>query len=204
MKKSLDISARIPREAYLGDPFRVVKNVLLGAYLCTDFGGEPAAGRITELELYLGDRDKACHAFRFGRTPRTAPMFGPGGHAYIFLVYGMHDQFCAVIGGEGEANAVLIRALEPVEGIGIMRFRRGTDKPDNLTTGPGKLCRALGITARHNGADLLNGHIWISPGRRVNPSDIVARPRVGIGYAEEYAAKPWRFYIKGSRFISKN
>lgn len=198
----METKVKIPRRHYLQDPFEFAKNELLGAYLCSNAGGELTIGRITELEVYIGAYDKACHAYPNRKSPRTRVMYQEGGCAYMFFVYGMYHQFNVVVSPEGEANAVLIRALEPVAGIDVMKRRRNTDKLENLTTGPGKLCQALGLTVgAHNGADLCGDEVWISPADR--SFDYVAAPRIGIEYAEDYKDKPWRFYIKDNRFISK-
>lgn len=192
---------KISREEYLKDVFYVAKEVLLGAYLCSDVGGEFTAGKITELEVYVGAEDKASHAYLSKKTKRNAVMFENGGLAYVFFVYGMHNQFNVVAEPEGVANAVLIRSLEPVEGIGIMQKRRNSADIKNLTTGPGKLCQALGITRDHNAIDLTGNTLWISP--KTQNIEIVSDKRIGINYAEEYKDKPWRFLTKGSSFVSK-
>lgn len=198
----MEATIKIPRVRYLEDPFEFAKNELLGAYLCSNVGGELTIGKITELEVYIGAYDKACHAYPNKKTPRTEVMFRPGGCAYMFFVYGMYHQFNVVVSPEGEANAILIRSLEPVTGIEIMKKRRHTDKLENLTTGPGKLCQALGLTVQaHNGADLCGHEVWISPADQ--PAKWMAAPRIGIDYAEEYKDKPWRFYLKDNRFVSK-
>lgn len=193
---------RIPREHYCRDPFRFAKEELLGAYLCSNIGGVLTAGKITELEVYIGSCDKACHAYPNKLTKRTATMFRQGGCAYVFFVYGMYNQFNVVVGPEGQADAVLIRALEPVAGIEEMKKRRQTDDVKNLTTGPGKLCRALGIKAKiHDGVDLSGNLLWLAP--NTQRYDFKAVPRVGIDYAQDYKDKPWRFYIKDNPFVSR-
>lgn len=197
-----DFSRRLSPAVYRGDAFELAQNHLLGAYLCSEIDGELTAGMITELEVYIGSCDKACHAWPNKKTPRTATMFKPGGCAYVFFVYGMYNQFNVVAGPEGTANAVLIRSLEPVSGLETMMRRRKCENPANLTTGPGKLCQALAVTRReHDGINLGGNTVWISPGKGGYP--FVARPRIGIDYAEEYKDKPWRFYIKDNRFVSK-
>jgi len=198
----VNLGLKIPAESYLQDPFEFTTQKLLGAFLCSMIGGKLTAGKITEAEVYLGSCDKACHAYPNKKTKRNAVMFEPGGRAYVFFVYGMYNQFNVVVSSEGEANAVLIRSLEPVAGIDLMMQRRRSDKLLNLTTGPGKLCQALGITAKeHNAADLNGNLLWISPSD--GPLDYVAAPRIGIDYAEEYKDKPWRFYLKNNQFVSK-
>lgn len=195
---------RLKKEVYLADPFFLAQQVLPGAYLCSCNQGILTAGRITELEVYLGGEDKASHTYQYKKTPRTAVQWEAGGLAYIFFVYGMHHQFCVTTSPENQPNAILIRALEPIIGWDEMKRRRRTDRPNNLTTGPGKLCQALAITTAQNGTDLTGDEIWIAPRTQNIPqSCLVAAPRVGVDYAAEYAAKKWRFYLKESRFISK-
>lgn len=193
---------RIKAEDYLRDPFVVAADVLLGAYLCRRLpSGEVLSGKITELEVYVGAEDKACHAYLNRKTKRNAVMFEKGGVAYVFFVYGMYNQFNVVVSGEGEANAILIRSLEPVAGIETMKRLRKCDRLENLTTGPGKLCQALVIDRSLNGVDLSGDEVWLSP--RDASCAYVAVPRVGIDYAEEYKDKPWRYYVKDSKFVSK-
>jgi len=141
----------IPLSDYLREPFDISKNVLLGATLYSRIDGKLCAGRVVELELYKGDCDRACHAFPNKKTPRNAAMFGMGGHAYVYFVYGMHNMFNVVIGDKNCPNAILIRALEPTVGIDIMQARRGIADVRNLCNGPAKLTEALGITTKHNG-----------------------------------------------------
>jgi DNA-3-methyladenine glycosylase len=192
---------RIKKSEFLRDPFEVATEVLLGAYLCSNIGAEFTAGKITELEVYIGAEDKACHAYLNRKTPRNAVMFEQGGVSYVFFVYGMYNQFNVVVSPTGTANAILIRGLEPVAGLEIMKRRRRCDKISNLTTGPGKLCQALGITREHNAVDLGGNLLWLSP--RTESPEAAATPRIGIDYAEEYKDKPWRFLIKGNKFVSR-
>jgi DNA-3-methyladenine glycosylase len=193
--------SKIDKSLYIQSPFEVAKKVLLGAYLCSNIGGRFCAGKITELEVYVGAEDKASHAYPNKKTKRNAVMFDEGGKAYVFFVYGMHNQFNVVVGEENEANAILIRSLEPIAGIEVMQERRGTDDLKNLTTGPGKLCEALGITREYNEIDLSGDLLWLSP--RDSSSGVLACKRVGIDYAEEYKDVFWRYLIKDSKFISK-
>ena len=196
-----DFSRRLSPAVYRGDAFELAQNHLLGAYLCSEIDGELTAGMITELEVYIGAEDKACHAYLNRKTPRNAVMFEQGGVSYVFFVYGMYNQFNVVVSPTGTANAILIRGLEPVAGLEIMKRRRKCDKISNLTTGPGKLCQALGITREHNAVDLGGNLLWLSP--RTESPEAAATPRIGIDYAEEYKDKPWRFLIKGNKFVSR-
>lgn len=197
-----DFKTRIPLSAYLRDPFEFAQEELLGAYLCSNVGGVFTAGKITELEVYIGSCDRACHAYPNKLTPRTATMFRAGGCAYVFFVYGMYNQFNVVVSSEGTANAILIRSLEPVAGIETMQARRKVSELRNLTTGPGKLCQALGITRKeHDGVDLCGNLLWLSPAEHPYPSK--ALKRVGIDYAGADKDNLWRFVIKDNPFVSK-
>jgi DNA-3-methyladenine glycosylase len=158
------------------------------------------SARIVETEAYLGLTDEAAHAWR-GRTPRTEVIFGPPGHAYVYLIYGIHDCLNIVAEPEGSPGCVLIRAGEPVSGIAAMRRRRGVDRVEDLASGPGKLTRALGITLRHNGADLTRGPLTVGEPEREQPFEIGVSRRIGITRNVDW---PLRFFIAGSRFVSGN
>lgn len=196
---------KLKRQDYLQDPFFIAKHILLGGYLCTCVDGHLTTGKITEVELYIGGEDKASHSYAYKRTARTEVQYHIGGHAYVFKIYGMYDQFCVVTNDINVPNVILIRALEPIAGIDIMKARRRTNELMNLTTGPGKLCQALGITTKaHYGVDLLGNQIWIAPRTENIPeADIQATPRIGIDYAQEYADKKWRFILKHNRYLSR-
>ncbi len=194
---------KFDRDFYLKDTAEIAKQ-LLGATLYSNSDDEITGGKIVEVEIYQGIEDKASHAFGGRRTERTKVMYHRGGVAYIYFIYGMYSLFNVVTGSEGIPNAILIRALEPVTGIGLMKRRRNTDKILNLTSGPGKLCRALNITKTQNGSDLTGNSIWIEqPGKIVHEDQIVRAKRIGIDYAEEYRDKLWRFYIKNNEYVSK-
>jgi len=188
---------------YLNGTFEIAE-ALLGAFLCSHINNELTGGRIVEVEVYLGVTDKASHAYGGRRTERTAVMYRRGGIAYIYLIYGIYSLLNVVTGAEETPHAILIRALEPVTGIGIMMRRRKSETILNLTSGPGKLCEALGLTREQNGSDLTGNTVWIeAPEQPVKQEMILRAPRVGIDYAEEFIHKPWRFFIKDNPFVSK-
>ena len=166
--------------------------------------GRRVSGIIVETEAYMAPEDRASHAFGNRRTARTEMMFAGGGRVYVFFVYGMHHQFNVVTGVAGTPHAVLVRAVEPAEGVELMRARRGVAGERQLTSGPGKLCKALGIDRSFNGEDLLGRRVWVEDvGRDVPAAEMAAGPRVGIDYAGEFAAKPWRFWARGTPFVSR-
>lgn len=161
--------------------------------------GRLLTARIVEAEAYQED-DPASHSFR-GRTNRTEVMFGPPGHAYVYFTYGMHHCMNVVTGSTGEGSAVLLRAAEPLEGLEEMARRRGTNDPRALCSGPGRLCRALGIDRAENGLDLVRGRLlWLLEGAPVAPATISVGPRVGITSGTD---RPWRFSVQGDRFVSR-
>ena len=173
---------------------------LLGAVLECRTPEGTAAGRIVETEAYVGEHDPACHAAA-GRTERTRWLYGPPGTAYVYFIYGVHWCFNAVTRSAGEPSAVLVRALEPVSGIDVMRGRRPAARTDpDLTNGPGKLCAALGIDGRHNGLRLDRLPLRIRAGTPVPDSEVIVSPRIGITKAADW---PLRWYIAGSPYVSK-
>lgn len=176
-----------------------VARELIGRWMIRDEGGELLAGRIVEVEAYLGQDDPASHAYR-GPSRRNQSMFGPAGRAYVYTI---HTRFCinAVTGEDGVASAVLIRALEPLLGLEQMAQRRGTDKPRDLTRGPGRLCEALGIDRAWDGWNLTTGdQLWIAAGEgSVSPESIVVTPRIGISTATDW---PLRFALRGNPYVS--
>jgi DNA-3-methyladenine glycosylase len=177
---------------------------LLGCLLIHRTPDGVAGGMIVEAEAYVGAIDKACHAYR-NRSGRTEIMYHDGGYAYVYLIYGMHHCFNAVTGPEGEGNAVLIRALEPVIGLDLMQQRRHTNTMQHLCSGPGKVCQALGITKNEYGLDLCaaDSPLRLIRYRYIPDAQIVATPRINVAYAEEAAAWPWRFYVKDNLYVSK-
>jgi len=191
---------------YLGeDPVEIARG-LLGKILYTRSGGRPTAGMITETEAYCGPEDRASHAWGNRRTSRTETMFKAGGHAYVYRCYGIHDLFNVVTGPEGIPHAVLIRAVEPLEGLAEMARRRGLADGHAATgRGPGCLTRALGIDRSANAACLYHkdSPVQLCEGRvLVEKSEIGSSPRIGIDYAGEWALRPWRFYLVDARSVS--
>lgn len=177
---------------------------LLGKVLVTRFQGQVTAGRIVETEAYRGRDDKACHAHG-KRTARTEVMYRAGGVAYIYLCYGIHHLFNIVTNKENVADAVLIRAIEPMEGIEVMLARRNMKKFNRrITAGPGTLSQALSIHKKYTGIDLTGDLINIYDDcHQVPKNKIVETTRIGVDYAEEDALRPWRFYIEDNSFVSK-
>jgi len=177
---------------------------LLGKVLVTELGGARTSGRIVEVEAYNGEVDRASHAWSGRRTARTEVMFGAGGTAYIYLIYGIHHLFNVVTNRKEVPHAVLVRALEPIDGIPVMLQRMGREKLDySLTRGPGNLSRALGLLTVHTGMSLLGDEIWIGDdGFRPRRPEIVATPRIGVDYAGEDAALCYRFFLKGNKYVS--
>lgn len=196
---------KLPRGFYLRDDTLEIARELLGKTLVVpDETGARVSGMIVETEAYLGAIDKAAHAFGNRRTPRTEILFAAGGRAYVFFIYGMYFNLNVTVGAEDSPHCVLIRAVEPMENAAVMRARRGRAmKETNLTSGPGKLCIALGIDKSFNGADLRGEQIWLETGAEVSASEIASGKRVGIDYAGEFAEKPWRFWIKDNPFVSR-
>ncbi len=180
---------------------------LLGKFLVTNFDDRLTAGRIVETEAYRGPDDKACHAHLNRFTNRTKVMFEAGGVAYIYLCYGIHHLFNVVTAQKGMPHAVLIRAIEPTDGIELMQHRRKMNnlKPQ-LTAGPGVMSKALGISKSYTGISLTHpdSPIWIEDRQLpVDPENICSGPRIGIDYAEECKDWPWRFWIKNNKWVSR-
>ncbi|HEY6231088.1 MAG TPA: DNA-3-methyladenine glycosylase [Pyrinomonadaceae bacterium] len=195
---------KLPREFYTRPNVLAVARDLLGTLLVVPArNGKRVSGKIVEVEAYRGPHDRAAHSFGGRRTKRTEPMYGIGGTAYVFFVYGMYYQFNVVTNSADTPHAVLIRAVEPVEGIELMRKRRHGQPDHNLTNGPGKLCIALGIDRTLNAADLLSDKVWLEPGDKMPLSRIARGPRIGIDYAQEWKDKPWRFWIRENPFVSR-
>lgn len=186
------------------DVVKVAKD-LLGKFLVTNWDGQYTSGMIVETEAYAGAIDKASHAYGNRRTARTEIMYRASGVAYVYLCYGIHHLFNVVTNGENIPHAVLIRAIEPVDGIDIMLERRGKEKLEpSLSAGPGAMSMALGIQTYHTGKDLFGAELHIEDrGVKIPKKDIVADTRVGVAYAQDHAYWPYRFYIKGNKYVSK-
>jgi DNA-3-methyladenine glycosylase len=196
---------KLEHEFYmLEDTVDLARRMLGKLLVVPDAAGKRVSGIIVETEAYLGIEDRAAHTYGGRRTPRNDVAYGPGGHVYVFFIYGMYYQLNIVCGPVDHPQVVLIRAIEPVEGIEIMRLRRGDMKDKNLTSGPGKLCIALSIDRSWNGADLTADKIWLEDHRSLTDSEIAVGKRIGIDYAGEDAEKPWRFWVKGSEFVSRS
>jgi DNA-3-methyladenine glycosylase len=197
----------LPRSHYARDTLAVARD-LLGCRVVHQTPEGRAAGRIVEVEAYHGEDDPACHAAA-GLTARTEPLYGPPGHAYVYFIYGMYHCLNAVTRAEGLPSAVLIRALEPVEGVELMRARRrerrrngGRGIPDReLCAGPGRLCLALGVTLDHNRLDLTAPPLWIEPDPAGAARDVVWTPRVGLTVGTE---RWWRGIVKDSPYVSRS
>jgi DNA-3-methyladenine glycosylase len=195
---------KLPREFYTrSDVLEVARDLLGKKLVVSNRSGKRVAGIIVESEAYRGPEDRASHAWNSRRTKRTETMYGIGGTAYVYFVYGMYNQFNVVTSVENIPHAVLVRALEPIEGLDVMRRRRPGRSEYELTSGPGRLCIALGIDRRLDKADLLGRKVWIEEGVSVSPRQIARGPRIGIDYAEEWKDKPWRFWLKDNPFVSK-
>ncbi len=197
-------SRKLPREFYLRPDVLTVSRDLLGKLLVVPGANdERVSGKIVEVEAYRGPEDRASHAYGGRRTKRTETMYGAGGIAYVYFVYGMYYQFNVVCNLADVPHAILVRALEPVEGIELMRARRHGHLDRNLTNGPGKLCIAMGIDRQLNAADLLGDKVWLEEFETVSPRRIARGPRIGIDYAQEWIDKPWRFWIRDNAYVSR-
>ncbi|HVU56115.1 MAG TPA: DNA-3-methyladenine glycosylase [Puia sp.] len=185
------------------DVVRIARE-LLGKVLVTEFDGKRTSGRIVEVEAYNGVVDRASHAYSGRRTRRTEVMYREGGTAYVYLIYGIHHLFNVVTNKEDIPHAILVRGLEPLEGVPVMLERAGKAHPDHtLTRGPGNLSKAMGLAILHTGYSLYEGEIYIGDdGYRPRKTEIIATPRIGVDYAGPDAELPYRFYLKGNPYVS--
>lgn len=195
---------KLPNSFYIQPNVVAIAQDLLGKILVTNFENQLCAGRIVETEAYEGITDKASHAYNNRRTERTEIMFGNGGYSYVYLCYGMHYMFNVVTNVANHPHAVLVRALEPLQGIDYMLNRTGKSKLDyTLTKGPGNVAKAMGIQKKHTGIYLQSKDLFIAnDGFEISKSEILATKRIGVDYAQEQALLPYRFIIKDNLYVS--
>ncbi len=207
MRLGLKQMRKLQQSFYLQDTLAAAR-YLLGKLLVHEAPDGITAGRIVEAEAYQGPQDRAAHSYNNLRSPRTEIMYGPGGYAYVFMIYGMHYCFNIVTRPPGQPQAVLIRALEPVGGLELMARRRGLEAVTvvnikKLSNGPGKLCQAMGITMELNGEDLCGGRLYLADdGTEIVDTDVCITPRVNIDYAGEARDYLWRFLVFDSPYLS--
>jgi DNA-3-methyladenine glycosylase len=196
---------RLARDFFTQDTLTVARS-LIGKPLVRRWNGRQLAGRIVEAEAYIGEQDKGCHA-SVGRTRRNEVMYGPPGHAYVYFTYGMHWMFNVVTEAQGFPAAVLVRALEPLEGIQVMGRNRKGRAGFELCSGPAKLAQALCITRELNGVDLCarrGAELWLEEAPPIPDGDITVGPRIGLNNTPEpWKSMPWRFFVRGNLFVSK-
>lgn len=200
----------IERNFYSGNTLEVAKN-LLGNFLIREIDGRKIISKIVEVEAYIGSIDKACHGYNYKKTERTKPLYEEGGVTYVYLIYGMYNCFNIVSGKKGEPEAILLRAIEPINELDYIsnnRFKKNFNELNkrekiNLTNGPGKLCKALNIDREDNLKKLDNKNSIYLKFNLENNIEIVESKRIGIDYAEEAKDFLWRFYIKGNPYVSK-
>lgn len=199
------MNSKLPPSYYLNQDVIFLAKDLLGKILFTEIDGRITAGIIVDTEAYFGVIDKASHAYGGRRTGRTETLYSPGGVSYVYLCYGIHHLFNVVTSVEGEPHAVLVRAIEPLIGTETMELRRNMPASKAaISSGPGSAAKALGIDRSFNNKDLTENEIWIEDrGIKYSTDEIIAGPRIGVDYAREDALLPWRFYVKGNRYVSK-
>lgn len=193
---------KINRAFYLTDGLVLARN-LLGKVLVHNTAEGITKGRITEVEAYMGEEDKASHSYKNRMTPRTEIQYGEGGFAYIYMIYGMHNCMNIVANQEGVAQAVLIRALEPVQGIELMEKRRNSKDISALCSGPGRLCQAMGITKAQYGMDLCGKELYLEDAPALKDEEIEQSKRINIDYSEEARDFLWRFSVKNCPYVSR-
>ncbi len=196
---------KLPESYYHNPDVVALSRDLIGKYLFTNIDGDLTGGYIVETEAYAGVNDKAAHSYGGRLTPRTQTMYMQGGVSYVYLCYGIHEMFNVVVSEEGHPHAILIRAIQPADGLDVMMLRRNmeTVKP-NITKGPGSVAKALGISRKINAVSLQSDVIWIEDrGLTISDEEVAAGPRIGVGYAGNDALLPYRFYVKGNIYVSK-
>jgi DNA-3-methyladenine glycosylase len=196
---------KLPESYYHKEDAVALSRDLIGKYLFTCINGELTGGYIVETEAYMGITDKAAHSYGGRVTPRTQTMYMKGGVSYVYLCYGIHEMFNIVVADEGQPHAILIRAIQPTDGLDIIMGRRNMDTlKSNITKGPGSVAKALGISRQINAMSLQSNTIWVEDRGLVFPdADVAAGPRVGVDYAGDDALLPYRFYVKGNIYVSK-
>jgi DNA-3-methyladenine glycosylase len=202
--KVKDIMKKLPIEFYKGDDVIQIARNLLGKILITKFDAKLTSGKIVETEAYIGLTDRASHSYNGKRTARNEHMYAGAGIAYVYICYGMHHLFNVVTNKKDMPDAVLIRAVEPLAGIDTMLQRTGKLKLDHtLTRGPGNVGRALGISKHHSGLNLMGNTVAIYDNNiKLNDNEIAASKRIGVEGAGDAAHYPYRFFIKGNKYVS--
>lgn len=196
---------KLSTDFYERDDVAQIAKDLLGKYIITTFEQQTTVGRIVETEAYAGIIDKASHAYYNRRTARTEIMFGPAGVSYVYLCYGIHHLFNVVCNVKDKPDAVLIRGIEPVEGINVMLQRFRKDKTDSsIGRGPGNVSKALGISTQHSGLNLQSKQTWLAEDNASTSFNILTSPRIGVDYAGEHAKWLYRFFIEGHPQVSKH
>ena len=194
---------KLNKEFYERSDVLLISRELLGKVLCTNYNGKLTSGIIVETEAYAGLIDKASHAYNNKKTNRTKIMYDSGGVAYIYLCYGIHHLFNVITNSKNVPHAILIRAIEPINGIKTMLTRRKKKNKDyTLTSGPGSLTKALGITINDSGKSLMSNLIWIENQKNINENNVISSPRVGIQYAKDDISNLWRYRIKNNPWTS--
>jgi len=195
---------KLPRSFYNRSDVLLVAKELLGKTLCTNVNSQISKAKITEVEAYCGRTDEGCHAYPGKITKRTKVMYGEGGYAYVYLCYGIHTMFNIVTNVKGLANCILVRAIEPIEGIHIMQQRRSLKKSSyQIGRGPGCVGQAMGIQLNMYGTDLLSNTIWIDKAPDLNQKEIGISARIGMNFDGPDKDLPWRFFIKHNLWVSK-
>ncbi len=193
---------KLPREFYNRDVLTVAEEIL-GKTLVHITKDGVVKGKIVEVEAYNGLCDKAAHSYKNLRSKRTEIQYGEGGYAYVYLIYGMHHCMNIVVNRENLPEVLLLRALQPIDGLELMKKRRKTENVKMLCNGPGKLCQAMEITREHYGEDLCGENFYLENTPSVKPEEIVRTKRINIDYAKEAVDFPWRFFIKGNPYVSR-
>lgn len=196
---------KLPQSYFLSDDVVHLAKDLIGKYLFVNTEDVVTGGIIVETEAYKGPEDVGSHAYNHRRTNRNDIMYSAGGVVYMYICYGIHDMLNIVTGPENTAHAILIRAIQPTEGLDVMRERRKVRNEDSrLCRGPGALAKALALKKVHNGISLQDNEIWIEDrGPGFQESELIAGPRIGLNISEPYKSIPWRFYVKGNPHVSR-